>query len=184
MTKAGRGPALRLRNEGFPALWPQLCAVLACATQAHESHRMLPTLAAVIYPKGCAIDALLEDTIAALKAEGLLVAGVVQQADPADPDCCDMLALRDVMSGELTSITENRGKHATACRLDPRGLVEVAARLEAALDQAPDLLVLNRFGKAETEGRGLRSVLTEALVRGIPVLTAVRAVHKRSVGPT
>jgi len=138
---------------------------------------MLPMLAAVIYPKGCAIDALLDGAVVALQAEGLRVAGVVQQADPADPDCCDMFALRDVMSGELTPITENRGKHATACRLDPRGLVRVAAQLEAALDQSPDLMVLNRFGKAETGGGGLRSVLSEALLRGVPVLTAVRDIH-------
>ena len=35
--------------------------------------------------------------------------------------------------------------------------------------------MLNRFGKAEAEGHGLRSVFARAIDAGIPVLTAVRA---------
>ena len=36
-------------------------------------------------------------------------------------------------------------------------------------------MILNRFGKAEAEGGGLRPVFARAMEAGIPVLTAVRA---------
>jgi hypothetical protein len=38
-----------------------------------------------------------------------------------------------------------------------------------------ELLVLNRFGKAEAEGGGLRSAFVRAIEAGIPVVTAVRS---------
>jgi hypothetical protein len=41
----------------------------------------------------------------------------------------------------------------------------------------PDLLILNRFGKGEAEGRGFRDVMSQALLAGIPVLTAVRETY-------
>jgi hypothetical protein len=54
-------------------------------------------------------------------------------------------------------------------------LVDAGARLEQALDANADLLVLNKFGKAETEeGRGLRGALVRAVELEVPVLTAVR----------
>ena len=49
--------------------------------------------------------------------------------------------------------------------------------VEASLDANPDLLVINRFGKSKIEGGGLRPVLAAALLRAIPVLTAVREMN-------
>lgn len=133
----------------------------------------LAPLAAVIYPKGCAIDALLREVVVQLQAGGLHVAGVIQETTDGSVSC-ESVALREIDSGHSTGITENRGKGARGCKLDPCALADVAARLEECLEDNPDLLVINRFGKSEIEGRGLRSVLSEALQRGIPVLTAVR----------
>jgi hypothetical protein len=133
-----------------------------------------PRLAAIVFPKGFHVDGLLADVVATLTASGLRVAGVVQEAVATTPDRCDTLVLRDMTDRTTTCITEDRGAQSAGCRLDPRGLAEVAAKLEAVLDTNPDLLVINRFGKAESEGGGLRAVLTTALMRGIPVLTAVR----------
>ncbi len=134
----------------------------------------LPPLAAIIYPAGCPVDLLLAGIAADLAACGLHVAGAVQEAHPAAAGHCDTLVLRDTRDGSTTGISEDRGAGATACRLDPGGLATVAVRLEAALDSHPDLIVLNRFGKAEAEGGGLRAVFAAAVLRGIPVLTAVR----------
>ncbi len=36
-----------------------------------------------------------------------------------------------------------------------------------------DLFVLNKFGKEESEGRGFRPVIAEALITGIPVVVGV-----------
>ena len=134
----------------------------------------LAPLAAVIYPKGTPIDALLREVVVQMQARGLHVAGVIQETTDGSVGGCESLVLRETDSGHITSITENRGKGARGCKLDPCALADVAARLEECLEDNPDLLVINRFGKSEIEGRGLRSVLSEALLRGIPVLTAVR----------
>jgi hypothetical protein len=43
-----------------------------------------------------------------------------------------------------------------------------------AIGDRVDLLVINRFGKAESLGRGLLAVFTAAIEAGVPVLTAAR----------
>jgi hypothetical protein len=134
-------------------------------------------LGAVIYPVDFAIDALLSEVAAQLQAGGKRVAGVVQVSLKAAPGCADVMLVRDVASGETTSITQDLGRNSTGCRLDPRGLAVVAGHLAAALDGNPDLLVLNRFGKAEIEGGGLRDLIGAAMARGVKVLTAVRDSH-------
>jgi hypothetical protein len=60
------------------------------------------------------------------------------------------------------------------CRLDTGQLAEFCALLERSAATDVDLLILNKFGKAEAEGRGLRRNLELALESGIAVLTALR----------
>ena len=47
------------------------------------------------------------------------------------------------------------------------------ARARNALATAPDLLVVNKFGKTECEGSGCRPLIAEAVEREVPVLVAV-----------
>ena len=68
---------------------------------------------------------------------------------------------------------ENRGAGARGCRLDQAALAEATARVEGSLEQVPQLLVLNKFGKAECEGGGLRDLIASAIDRGIPVVIGV-----------
>jgi hypothetical protein len=44
----------------------------------------------------------------------------------------------------------------------------------AAIADRVDLLVINRFGRAESLGRGLLGIFTAAIEAGVPLLTAVR----------
>ena len=44
-----------------------------------------------------------------------------------------------------------------------------------ALADGLDLIVINRFGRAESQGRGLIGCFSAAIEAGVPVLTAVRA---------
>ena len=71
-------------------------------------------------------------------------------------------------------ITQALGRGSIGCRLDPRALVELSGALLSELDSGVDLLVLNRFGKGESEGQGFRTVIEKGFQTGIPVLTAVR----------
>ena len=45
----------------------------------------------------------------------------------------------------------------------------------AAVADRVDLIVINRFGRAESLGRGLGACFMAAMEAGVPVLTAVRA---------
>ncbi|MGP3696718.1 DUF2478 domain-containing protein [Rhodobacter sp. NSM] len=111
------------------------------------------------------IDPLLAAVVATLRAEGLRPAGFLQR---------EGTRLEDLVSGALYPITQDLGPGSSGCRLDPEGLAIAAAAGIAALERSPDLLVIPRFGKAETEGEGMRGLIGRACERGVPVLVAVR----------
>lgn len=128
----------------------------------------------VISPGRGAGDRLLAAVAEDLAARGLAVAGAVQFNVEHDPARHCHMDLRILGRGETFRISEDRGRHAKGCRLDPRGLAESVRRVETSLErQAPSLLIVNKFGKEEAEGGGFREVIGKALVAGVPVLTAV-----------
>ncbi len=43
----------------------------------------------------------------------------------------------------------------------------------AALAETPDLLIINRFGKTEAAGGGVRPLIVDAVDHGVPLLIAV-----------
>ena len=122
-------------------------------------------------------DRLLSEVAFGLLAEGRAVAGAVQR----NVLSCDGLPARmdlDVLaSGARIRISQDLGAQAAGCRLDPGALEEAVGLVEAALaaDPPPALLVVNKFGRQEAEGRGFRRTIGLALAAGIPVLTAVSA---------
>ncbi len=83
------------------------------------------------------------------------------------------MILEDLATGHRTALFEDRGAGARGCRLDEAALAEATARVEGSLEQAPQLLVLNKFGKVECEGGGLRDLIASAIDRGIPVIIGV-----------
>lgn len=120
-----------------------------------------------------AADRLLDTVAATLTARGWRLAGVVQRNIETDPDRpCDMeLHLLD--GGRAVRISQRLGTMARGCRLDASALEGCAALAERALDRAPQIVIVNKFGKQEAQGRGFRPLIGHALTRGIPVLTAV-----------
>lgn len=96
------------------------------------------------------------------------------QGHELDNSCdCSDIVLRAIQGDRKRTITQNLGRESQGCRLDTGALAEVAGWLVADLAQTPDLLVLNRFGKTEAEGGGLRSVMEQAVADDIPVLVPV-----------
>lgn len=131
------------------------------------------SILAVIYTDGIAADGFLADLGYFLRSEGLNIAGLVQlNSFVRDSGKCDM-AVEELFSGTVLQLSENRGREARGCRLDRSVLAEAAALLIAALDESPDLLILNKFGKTEAEGAGLRDVLALAVERDVPVVVGV-----------
>ncbi|MFN4056560.1 MAG: DUF2478 domain-containing protein [Roseinatronobacter sp.] len=120
-----------------------------------------------------AADRLLVDLARDLHARGLNLAGVIQinREKSADRHCnMDLVVLGH---DHQVRISQDLGPLARGCRLDPQGLETAVGLVMADLGRKPDLLLVNKFGKSESEGRGFRPCIAEALVNDIPVLTAV-----------
>src|SRR5512143_1163142 len=127
------------------------------------------SVAAIVYPDDAYPGALFTELVRRWRGAGLVVAGVVQhQVFEAADERCNVL-LEDLTSGHRTALFENRGSGAAGCRLDQAALAEATARVEGSLARTPDVVVLNKFGKAECQGGGLRDLIAGAIGRGIPV---------------
>ncbi|MGD9879056.1 MAG: DUF2478 domain-containing protein [Reyranella sp.] len=134
-------------------------------------------IAAVVYADGVYPDQAIERALEPMREAGLPLAGVLQRAADELPGRhpCDLL-IEDLASGEVVALAEHRGKEARGCRLDVSLLTEVAdAVLTSLQTDSPRLLVVNKFGKIEADGGGMRDAIAEAVDLGIPVLVGVPA---------
>lgn len=132
-------------------------------------------VAAVVYDPRTPVDELLAALSERLRAKGFALGGLVQRNDSGGGRFCGAMEVEDLGSGRRVSISQDRGPGARGCRLDPRGLAEAGALAGQAIAAGVDFVILNKFGKAEVEGRGLRAEFVQALGNGIPTLTSVGA---------
>jgi nucleoside-triphosphatase THEP1 len=130
-------------------------------------------VAAIVYANEAYPDTVFGALVGRCRALGLSLAGVLQHQVLEGADRrCDVI-LEDLTSGHRTPLFEDRGAGARGCRLDEAALAEATARVEGSLENAPQLLVLNKFGKVECDGGGLRDLIASAIDRGIPVVIGV-----------
>ena len=131
-------------------------------------------IAAIVYADGIYPDRVIARAIEPLRAAGLPLAGALQrEAVAVGRHPCDLL-LEDLASGDVHAIAEHRGQEARGCRLDVGLLTEIGeAVLHSLNDEQPRLLVVNKFGKIEADGGGMREAIADALHLGIPVLVGV-----------
>jgi nucleoside-triphosphatase THEP1 len=135
--------------------------------------QMPSNILAVVYSDGLAADKFIAGWGYALRSAGLTVAGLVQHNSfVRNPAKCDM-EVEELYSGTVLQLSEDRGPEAQGCRLDRAILAEAAALLDKALDDKPDVMVLNKFGKTEAEGAGLRDVLAKAVDCDVPIVVGV-----------
>lgn len=120
------------------------------------------------------VNGLLGEIVVELRARGVVLAGAVQSTETLSDECCSPLSLIDVGSNRIVGISQELGPHSSGCRLDQRGLAEAGAFISQSIENGADLVVINKFGKAESEGDGLLSCFAEAVSAGVPVLTSVR----------
>lgn len=132
-----------------------------------------PALAAILHPPGFATDGLLVMLARRLSAAGLRLGGVVQHAVAGAGIRPPEMRLEDLASGRTISISLDRGPGARGCRLDTAGLAEAAGLVGASLQATPDLVIINKFGRQEAGGGGLRAEIGLAMIHGLPLLTAV-----------
>lgn len=115
---------------------------------------------------------LLAEIRTVLEGEGLRLAGAVQQNVDTGGPKCDM-DLHILSMDRVIRISQNLGALSQGCRLDPEGVAQAAALAEQVLSDGAAFAIVNKFGKAEAEGRGFRAFIGHALAQGVPVLTAV-----------
>lgn len=126
-----------------------------------------------------ATDRLLAAVADQLSRDGVRLVGTlrpVAKADDAGHCDSDLWLLPE---GPLVRITQDLGTGSAACRMDA-GAFEEAVGLATSRLQAggADLVLLNKFGLSEAEGRGFRTLIAEALGRDVPVLTGVSDTHR------
>lgn len=121
-------------------------------------------------------DALIAEVAALLMRDGIRLAGTVQSNhERPDRRKCDM-DLAVLPDGPIVRISEDRGSLARGCILDSGALGQTVMAVQRRLEGA-ELLIVNKFGKREAEGKGLVPVIAEALHRGLPVLIGVNGLN-------
>lgn len=117
-------------------------------------------------------DQILLDLARTLAQRGVRCCGIAQiNTGREDAGPCDM-DVKILPDGPILRISQNLGEGARGCRLDASALETAVALVGANLPGA-DVLIVNKFGKQEAEGRGFRAAIAEALSMDIPVIVGV-----------
>jgi Protein of unknown function (DUF2478) len=117
-------------------------------------------LAALVYEPDQDPDAILREFATDLMAGGIRAVGLVQLGH----HCLDAPKLSAVLvhSGEELPLY-----------LDVGRLLDAGSRVACAIDEGADLVIVNRFGRQERDGKGLSYLVERALSADIPVVIAV-----------
>jgi nucleoside-triphosphatase THEP1 len=110
-------------------------------------------------------------------ARGLRLAGVVQTNTAcSDSYLCDM-DVKVLPEGPVFRISQSLGPEARGCRLDPEALEAAVGAVSKTLSPRPDLLIVNKFGKHEADGRGFRDIIAQCLIDGVPVIAGTNSLN-------
>lgn len=125
-------------------------------------------------------DIVLFQLAQSLIGRGLRPVGTVQvNSERLDGAPCDM-DIKVLPDGETLRISQFRGRAARGCRLDPCAIETAVGLVLSELTKGADVLIVNKFGKHEAEGRGFRPVIAEAQMLGIPVLVGTNKLNRDS----
>lgn len=124
------------------------------------------------------LDTTLANVAQDLLEKGKRVTGVVQINTERHKDHkCDM-DVKVLPDGPTICISQSLGAGSTGCRLNPDALEQAVELVSHELNSATDILLINKFGKHEAEGRGFRELIGEALAQDIPVLVGLNTLNK------
>ncbi|AWL94184.2 nucleoside-triphosphatase THEP1 [Bradyrhizobium ottawaense] len=127
---------------------------------------------ALVYDSGPAVNRWFAGLVTELRGSGKSLAGLIQEDVPQPGRTrCDMV-LHELATGRSMSISEDLGAGATSCRLSTPRLLEAAQLVEAQLADA-EIVFLNKFGKAEAEGGGLRDLIAHCIESGKSLVIGV-----------
>jgi hypothetical protein len=93
-------------------------------------------------------------------------------AAPDEAAAMDLVLLPD---GPVVAISQHLGAGSTGCRLDPDALERAVQQTADRLAAGADVLIVNKFGAHEVDGRGFRELIGTALEAGTPTIVGVTA---------
>jgi hypothetical protein len=128
----------------------------------------------VLYDTSIDVDAILAAAVLEITVRGIAVAGLLQSFGARLDNGKRSMWIEDIRTGTAIRLDSPRGRGAVACMLDPDALARAACLLKRAIESRADLVLVNRFGNAEADGRGMRAEFADAICAGAAVLVAVR----------
>ncbi len=139
---------------------------------------LLPGVAAILDEGQPGVDSLLAAIARAQRQAGRRVLGLLMTHPEGEASCASPMVLVDIDTLDEYLVSQPMGSGSTSCRADPQGFARASRVLRQALEQAPDLVISNRFGGLEAEGGGFAAELLEVMSRGVPLLTVVATRHR------
>lgn len=136
-------------------------------------------IAAILYDgtQSRSVDALISELASRLREKGLTLAGAIQSNPTVENrDRCDIV-LEDLATRRVIKASEDRGTFASGCRLDSSALEESVGLAAASIGPGTDLVIVNRFGKQEAEGRGFRALIEQAVLLDVPAVVGLNRAH-------
>src|ERR1700722_13077405 len=130
-------------------------------------------IAALVYDEDQDPDAALRDFAADLNARGYRAVGMVQTGQCADSS----LSAVFLHDGEKLNLAQDFDPNAKGCHLDVDRLHSAGLRIASALEAGADIVIDNRFGKRERDGKGLIYLIERAIEADLPVVIAVSSRH-------
>ena len=137
-----------------------------------QEEQALADFAAVVYTPKSADRSALPDFVARLRADNVAVAGILQESRLEPGDTTRTIDSVDISTGQRIPIKRPM-QNEKDCGLDVSSLAETSAVLRAALENPPDLVVVEKFGDQEQNGEGLLDEIMQIISEGIPLLIAV-----------
>ncbi len=131
----------------------------------------VPAIGAVVYPPDRSPEALLAGFAAELKRRGFRLGGLVQETHHSAAG--KEMVLVELDSGHRLTLSQSLGPGSRACSLDLEAMAEASGAIRRAVADRADLVLVNKFSKVETTGRGFAAEMLSAMVEGVPLLTAV-----------
>ncbi len=128
--------------------------------------------AAIVYQPKEADKSVLANFVAGLRADNVCVAGILQESRVLPGDNMRTIYSVDIATGARIPIKRPMTNEKD-CGLDVTSLVETSAVLRRALEDAPDLVVIEKFGDQEQTGQGLFDEIMQIIMAGIPLMITV-----------
>lgn len=129
-------------------------------------------LLAIVYDEGADVGSAARGLVDRWRRQGLRVCGLIERKEPRpDRRRCDMFVL-ELASGIEIRISDDRGSLARGCMLNEDALGFAESLIMGAL-AAAERLIVNKFGKVEALGGGLRAAIAEAIMKNVPSVVFV-----------